>query len=397
MNPTYDVVFSYQGAFGPPTFGHFKSMEMFAKKILIDYRDKKILMLFMPTALSDSKPHLEPTQQDRIDVLNKFCEFLTMRYSIKTPIIKFEASEIEYELCKEPILNAEGHTELNKDTGTYRTIDKLKNLYPTSTIILGMGKDNILQLPYWKNINNYDTDVRSIYIVNRELSEAEKETVVDFKITVQDGVSLPFQKILPWQKPKEEINSILGITGLDTKGNYKKGIDVTKIIEGYEPHININLPNILVLPGSPPATSSSMLRYYIHRYIMENTEKEKNIINDKITKIMFGTMYGYKKFVVQTINGYKNKTNEYKFSVPIDDGYDEKYSKIKNDEFKVGGKSSKNNRKKSNKRNNRTRKNRTRKNQKSKIKNQKSKIKNQKSKNPLKYYLEKNQNLYKSI
>jgi nicotinic acid mononucleotide adenylyltransferase len=378
MNPlnetTYDVVFSYQGAFGPPTFGHFKSMEMFANKILHEYQNepfKKILMLFIPTALSDSKPHLEPTQQNRIDILNKFCEFLTLRYSIKTPIIKFEASEIEYELCKEPILNAEGPQKLNKDTGTYRTIDKLKNLYPTSTIILGMGKDNILQLPYWKNINEYATKVRSIYVVNRELSEAEKETVTDFNIKEQHEISIPFQKTLPWSKPRKDIHNIFGIRDNYEKGtgNYEKGTDVTNIQENYVNQIVIELPEIVVLPGLPPATSSSMLRYYIYRYIMENTEKEKIIIKDKITKIMFGKIYGYDEFVVQTINGYKNEKNEYKFSVPIDDGYDAKYTEIFNKNgFTFGGKSSKNNRKKSNKRNNRTRKNRTRKNQKSKIK-----------------------------
>jgi hypothetical protein len=49
---------------------------MFANKILADYPTSKILMLFMPTASSVSKPHLEPTQQNRIDVLNTFCEVL---------------------------------------------------------------------------------------------------------------------------------------------------------------------------------------------------------------------------------------------------------------------------------------------------------------------------------
>jgi nicotinic acid mononucleotide adenylyltransferase len=366
MNPTYDVVFSYQGAFGPPTFGHFKSMEMFAKKILHKYQNepsKKILMLFMPTALSGSKIHLEQTQENRINVLHIFCEFLTLRYSIKTPIIKFEASKIEYELCKEPILNGDGTSTPNKDTGTYRTIDKLKNLYPTSTIILGMGKDNILQLPYWKNIDEYHDKVKSIYVVNRELSEAEKETVADFIIK---GQSLPFQKILPWPKPKEDIHNIFGITGIID--NYEKGTDVTKIQNNYVNQIVIPLPEIVVLSGLPPATSSSMLRYYIYKYIIEHSEGQKIIIKDKITKIMFGTMYGYGEDVDNTINAYKNENNEYKFSVPIDDGYDEKYSIIKNDEFKVGGKSTENNRKKSNKRNNLTRKNRTRKNQKSKNK-----------------------------
>jgi hypothetical protein len=44
--------------------------------------------------------------------------------------------------------------------------------------------------------------------------------------------------------------------------------------------------------------------------------------------MLFGKMYGYEEFVVQTINGYKNEKNEYKFSVPIDDGYDAKYTEI---------------------------------------------------------------------
>jgi len=364
---TYDVVFSYQGAFETPTFGHFASMEMFAEKILIDYPTSNIRMLFMPTALSSSKPHLEPTQQNRIAVLNKFCKILKEKYKDNDKIT-FEASEIEYQLCA-------SHEDGSKiDTGTYRTIDMLKEIYPTSIIILGMGKDNILQLPYWKNIDEYADKVTSIYVVDRQLSKAEEKMVADFKITVQDGVSLPFQKILPWQKPKEEINSILGITGLDTKGNYEKGIDVTKIIEGYEPHININLPNILVLTGLPPPTSSSMLRYYIYKYIIESNEKVENEIKEIIKNIMFGQYSDVEItwLVDQTINGYKNENenNEYKFSVPIDDGYDAKYTEIfNNNGFTFGGKSSKNNRKKSNKRNNRTRKNRTRKNQKSKNKN----------------------------
>ena len=37
----YDCVFSYQGAFGPPTYGHYKSMEAFANQLNIDFIGKK--------------------------------------------------------------------------------------------------------------------------------------------------------------------------------------------------------------------------------------------------------------------------------------------------------------------------------------------------------------------
>lgn len=362
--PKYDVVFSYQGAFGPPTFGHLKSMEMFANQILIDYQDAaNILMLFMPTALSSSKTHLEPTQNDRIVVLNKFCEILNTKYSSEPkPKITFQSSEIEYELCNERITDAAGNEKRNTDTGTYRTIDKLKTIYPSAVIILGMGKDNILQLPYWKNIDDYAKKVASIYVVNRELSEAENNTVADFSITQQPGTSLPFQKILPWSKPKTDIHRIFGITSLPDEGNYEKGGDVTTLQQHYYPSIAIALPKIVVLTESPPATSSSMLRYYIHKYI--NEENDKNGIKEQIKNIMFGEYrHDIDDLFGLTINGYTDKNNTYKFTEPAYDDYDNKYNEIFNNK---GGKRCNNNRKKSNKRNKRTRKNRTRKNKKSK-------------------------------
>ena len=66
------VIFTYQGAFGPPTFGHYKCMEIFTKKVMEDYptNNHKITMLFMPTAQSSSKPHLKPTQKLRLKILN---------------------------------------------------------------------------------------------------------------------------------------------------------------------------------------------------------------------------------------------------------------------------------------------------------------------------------------
>ena len=79
--PSYDVVFSYQGAFGPPTYGHYKSMEAFAQKLNTDFPDEKILMLFMPTA-GGSKSHLLPTRIMRKKVLDMFCNMLTANLPI---------------------------------------------------------------------------------------------------------------------------------------------------------------------------------------------------------------------------------------------------------------------------------------------------------------------------
>ena len=225
-----------------------------------------------------------------------------------------------------------------------------------------------LQLPYWKNIDDYANNVASIYVVNRELSEAENKMVADFRIKTQPGTSLPFQKILPWSKPKKDIHRIFGITD---EGNYDKGVDVTTLQQDYDPSIAIALPKIVVLSVSSPATSSSMLRYYIHKYININEENDKNEIKEQIKNIMFGEYrHDIDDLIDLTINGYKNTNDTYKFTEPVDDDYENKYSKIfnnkNNNKDNNGGKRCNNNRKKSNKRNKRTRKNRTRKNKKSK-------------------------------
>ena len=256
--PPYDVVFSYQGAFGPPTAGHITSMHMFANQILIDYSDKKILMLFMPTAFSVDKTHLEPTQQNRFDVLNAFCDILKNRYSDLKERITFQVSDIEYNIYETQKKNG-----VVIDTGTYLTLEKLNKEYQKSKILLGMGKDNMLQLPSWKNIGHYKSqyNVEKIYVVNRELSKDP------------------------------------------TKNNSD----------------NNDKPEIVVLSGSPPATSSSMLRYYISKYIENENDKKiieiienimfgeyrKDITQEKITKLLDETIQGYKNIntdVVENIN-----------------------------------------------------------------------------------------------
>ncbi len=94
----YAVINSYQGAFGPPTLGHYQAMKFAAKAMLRDFPDKNILMLFMPTAAGSAKPHLALTQKERIDALTVYCKKLKEEF--KDAPIEFEASRIEYDIYK---------------------------------------------------------------------------------------------------------------------------------------------------------------------------------------------------------------------------------------------------------------------------------------------------------
>ena len=103
-----NIVFSFQGAFGPPTWGHYTSMKLFAIAVLKDYPSSKINMLFMPTAKSGSKPHLAPTQAARTKVLTEFCNLLKKESEFAGKTITFEVSDIEYKLAesKDSMLNS---------------------------------------------------------------------------------------------------------------------------------------------------------------------------------------------------------------------------------------------------------------------------------------------------
>jgi len=139
------VIFSFQGAFGPPTLGHYTAMKLYARQVLLDYTDYNILMLFMPTALGSSKPHLEPTQKSRLDMLSVFCDQLKQEPGFDGRNILFDVSTIEYLLCKGGV----------RDTATVRTLAELNKIRPGTPLLLGMGLDNMLQLPYWKEVEKY--------------------------------------------------------------------------------------------------------------------------------------------------------------------------------------------------------------------------------------------------
>ena len=341
MTTNPKLIFSYQGAFGPPTYGHYKAMEAFAEEIVKKYIDDyDIEMLFMPTAQSNSKKHLAPTQRSRINILNKFCTKLNEKFRKLSKInfrklskINFSASEIEYNIYK-------------GNTSTIHTIQKIAEISNISNtnntnkpnkpnkLILGMGMDNMLQLPYWKNIENFYKKVSEIYIVPRELTKSEQNNIFDFHINGQD--TLKFEKFLPWNIKKDIINNTFGIEKEnsnesntiksfaninvtptnhktdDTKDDtndeiYNKGTDISKLSH----KINIKLPNIIFIQKNIPSTSSSMLRHYLSLYNEPNKEE--------IMKIIEAIIFGKNTTANTTTNIIRNLIEEYGklFSKPL--------------------------------------------------------------------------------
>ncbi len=231
-----NVIFSFQGSFGPPTFGHFMSMFTFAEQIQKDYCHSKKTLLFMPAA-GGSKSHLFPTRASRFNVLRVFCRILTSYF----PDITFDVSDIEYNIASTD----------NKSVATIHTIRKLCELKVSETdeICLGMGLDNAYQLPYWESIAEYAQHVRKIYVVHRDPTPAEKQNIRLFDVTNPDGscTKLYFDTRIPsWCKNPLSLTS------------------------------SYTLPTIVAIQGDPiPPTSSSMLRYFIRR---NDREKVKTIM-----------------------------------------------------------------------------------------------------------------------
>jgi|LakMenE01Jun11ns_1017448.scaffolds.fasta_scaffold9947836_6 nicotinic acid mononucleotide adenylyltransferase len=190
----YQVVNSYQGAFGPPTLGHYEAMSAAARTTLKNYGGAKILMLFMPTAASSSKTHLLHTQKERIESLNVYCKMLKKLDEFKDEPITFEASDIEYKIYSE-----------KKSTATIHTLIKLKELYPSSTIELTMGLDNLYDLPFWADVQDYSKHTQKIYIAKREPTDEDKHNTESVSLK-DDGNTLLFNKFASWDKNKDNTN-----------------------------------------------------------------------------------------------------------------------------------------------------------------------------------------------
>jgi len=320
--PVYDVVFSYQGAFGPPTYGHYKSMDAFAKQLNTDFANQKILMLFMPTA-GGSKKHLLPTRASRKNILDIFCTML----KAENPNITFDTSEIENE-----IFDA---LETKNKTATIYTIDKLKVKYPNSKICLGMGLDNAYQLPYWEKIPEYSTKIEKIYVVPRTPTADDLEKTRMFNVTNANGsiAKMRFDVTIPWTNltyskcflpPSDTTTTFVkndkdGLIGALTSVNE----DRNEPYMFYQP-----LPPVVVIENtSIPATSSSMMRYFIGQYI-QDIDKEANLI--KVQKLMFGPAITeeQKEHVLTTITDYEN--NVFNGTFPTDVPNPDNLPEIKN-------------------------------------------------------------------
>ena len=375
------VVFSFQGAFGPPTLGHYTAMKLYAEKVLQDYPGHVIDMLFMPTALGGSKPHLKETQDSRIELLRQFCIKLQEEFAGTPGIdITFFPSNIEYELCRHG----------NNDTGTYRTVQQLRKIYPRSKLLLGMGLDNMLQMPYWKNVETYKTlGVEKIYVASRDLTPdemaktrkfhkgkrvderevqgereyksdrkrgsenegdhsykrpRENEAIVRFDLTVPAwGAQTILQTVKAFNcterdeynvlreaisnnesVPKDLIN---GLTADLTRELYDRMPDDNEVYEYF-----LDLPEFVMVGDGDekiPGTSSSMMRYYICKYI-----KGDESAREKIRKLIWGNR-DIDTFVDETIEDYRNPE---KFTIiypggecpkdPKNKPYDESYEEI---------------------------------------------------------------------
>jgi nicotinic acid mononucleotide adenylyltransferase len=316
-DPKKPVVFSFQGAFGPPTLGHYTAMKLFAIKILQDpdyINASNIVMMFMPTALGSAKPHLLPTQNSRIDVLNKFCELLDHEFS-GTPI-HFIASDIEYELCRGS----------NKSTATIRTIEKLRSDFPDYRIVLGMGLDNMFQLPYWGNIKDYTVSVEKIYVASRALTELDMAKTRKF---LNPGRIVPvnFEIIVPSWANLEQVREGFGISG-NTHADLTDALKEAAPENGGPYPYYIPLPEIVMVGegGEIPATSSSMMRYFIYKYLEEPNEE----IKEKIRNLMWGKKRTSEteELLQKTINVYQNYFTNNNISYPTNNELESDYDEI---------------------------------------------------------------------
>lgn len=292
-----NVVFSFQGSFGPPTYGHLMSMLNFAKQIKRDYGGTKTL-LFMPSSGGSSKPHLFPTRQCRVDVLWIFCRILKS-YFPDDDDIEFRVSEIEYDI-------AGSH---DRSVGTIHTIKKLVEMKKCETdeICLGMGLDNAYQLPYWECIDEYVKHVSKIYIVRRDPSPADLENIRLFEITNADQTKTKMYfdvRVPAWTRAPY------------AQFFYREGV-VSEENKVYEFHGS--LPAICKIKSKPiPPTSSTMVRHFIGEFLKGESVSdrqsesvcqsvsERQIIRNKIKQLMFGPETSYADYAVdETIESYR--------------------------------------------------------------------------------------------
>jgi nicotinic acid mononucleotide adenylyltransferase len=263
MSDKKKLIFSFQGAFGPPTYGHYQSMETFITKVKADYPEHDYSFLFMPTARSGSKLHLEPTQQNRIDILREFSGRLSTEHSVHV-----EASIIEYGIYNDI-----------KVTDTIYTINKIKEVNPEAVIVLGMGQDNVLQLPFWKDIEKYKELVEKIYIVKREMDGGPSTT--DFNDLGGNFIGAFENKPPNWAADEDRLKPVFA----NVTKKVDDTVDIGTVIFDLGTVIKISLPEIVKIEAEISPSSSSMIRHFIAK-IVKNIDVDTNA--KKIAFLIFG-------------------------------------------------------------------------------------------------------------
>jgi len=267
----YTIINSFQGAFGPPTAGHYAAMHSAALATLHDYPapTDTILMLYMPTAASSSKKHLEPTQAARAAALQYFCGMLNAdkhpELVANRNRIFFDTSMIEYELYnKTEVLD---EPKRAGDTGTYWTLKVLQATYPSARICITMGLDNLFDLPFWLNVQKYPEYLRGeagqIYVLQRD-EEAEIDTQTHAWVS-----PIKFNKFASWH-PKFKDGSIhqtqYEASDLYTKLSTRSPGPDGQLLDTILKSIHFRILN------KPPPTSSSLLRAALIKYYGTNTK-----------------------------------------------------------------------------------------------------------------------------
>lgn len=278
------IVFSFQGAFNPPHIGHYESMKAFARQVAKDYPHHDITMLFMPTARSNSKKHLLPTQQYRIQHLDYFCKRLandfSQRLQFQIQSLCLQASTIEYDI--NPLYNG--------STDTIHTIHTLKKMYPSATLLLGMGFDNCLQLLYWDGIEQFaSAGVKAIYTVPRlNVSNNKRKVFYD-----RSGrrISFLFDSCVPWTlhnwskvlKPKHK-NDDSYIVSTDTSCH--------NVTQKFHTRLQCHIPIIRTVRMKKIDMSSSLLR----KCIQDKTHSDQELLDKMVLDNEFGMLQRCKRF-----------------------------------------------------------------------------------------------------
>ena len=252
---TPDIVNSFQGAFGPPTRGHYEAMLFAARKTIEENPSKTILMLYMPTAESTSKAHLKLTQTDRIAALTEFCGKLKSEIGYER--INFEASTIEYEIFKD-----------KKSTATIHTLRALKTIYPSSSIILTMGLDNLFDLPFWGDVETYSSYTKNIYVLSRTVNSEDEPKLVTIPV---NGNELKFHKFASWDARMKGDVSQISYDESELKKKLEKVWSTPNSGENTLLEI-FNTINFQILDAKPSPTSSSLLRVALKKYYVDPAE-----------------------------------------------------------------------------------------------------------------------------